>query len=153
VKFRLKDLGLDADLCVWYTIRTEEADVNDEPGRRRRDLRRALERYVQAAEPLFERGQVLRGTIYDTARRCGKEGCRCAAGELHPQAVLKLREERSNRGLKAAARERLEPLVLRYKRFRAARAALQAAHRDIMAQVDELERVLAVDPPSALVEP
>jgi hypothetical protein len=122
----------------------------DEASQRRRDLRKALDVYVSAAEPLFERGRLLRGTIYDTARRCGKPGCRCAAGELHPQMVLKLREERSNRGLKPAARETLEPLVARYRRFRAARAALQAAHREIMACVEALEGALAIEPSELL---
>jgi hypothetical protein len=125
--------------------------MSDDTSRQLRALRGALEKYAAAAEALFERGPMLPGTIYDTARRCGNPGCRCARGELHPQMVLKLRHERSNRGLSAAVRERLEPLVTRYKRFRAARSALQAAHRDVIARVDEIELALTVEPTEGLL--
>lgn len=40
------------------------------------------------------------GSLLTQGRRCGKEGCRCAAGELHgPYVYLALRKPRGRSGL------------------------------------------------------
>ncbi len=112
-----------------------------------RDPRKLLDAYAGLAEVFFERGAIVRGLVYETQRRCGKATCRCATGAPHPQVIFSARTERGqkHRALSRAARERIEPLAERYRRFRAARAELGRLHREILAHVDALEDALALD--------
>ena len=45
--------------------------------------RQLLSRRRAAAAPLGDVQQVLAGALTEQARRCGRPGCRCAAGEPH----------------------------------------------------------------------
>ena len=46
-------------------------------------LRQLRARRRRLAEALADPGVSLKGSLVSQMRRCGKEGCRCAQGELH----------------------------------------------------------------------
>jgi hypothetical protein len=59
-----------------------------------RARRRRLSRALRNAEA------TLLGALVTQGRRCGKEGCRCAEGELHgPYIYISLRQPRGRGGL------------------------------------------------------
>src|SRR4030042_189724 len=43
-------------------------------------------------EPFFVDRPVIKGTVYELKRRCGKPGCKCARGELHARMVVSASE-------------------------------------------------------------
>lgn len=87
-----------------------------------------------APEPL------VRGSVYELRRRCGRPSCRCARGQLHPVMVLSTSEQGRTR-LRTIADERLAALrglTQRHQRFRRARARLVRVQREMRAVVDQL---------------
>jgi hypothetical protein len=46
----------------------------------------------RVVEPLFSNRPVIKGTVYELKRRCGKPGCKCARGELHARMVVSASE-------------------------------------------------------------
>jgi hypothetical protein len=73
----------------------------------------------------------LLGSLVTQGRRCGREGCRCAEGELHgPYIYITLRKPRSRGGLLYVPAE-LAPLVRE-------RVALTAQMRDSLEAISEI---------------
>jgi hypothetical protein len=55
-------------------------------------LRQLRERRRRIVGRIPDLGDVIAGSLQEQRRRCGKEGCRCARGELHgPYLYLSLR--------------------------------------------------------------
>ena len=70
--------------------------------------------------------EMLRGTVVDHRRRCGKPNCRCAGGEaLHVRAVLSYSRSSRTRFL-TLPQEVVEPVRQATQRYREARARLEA---------------------------
>ncbi|MEX6430895.1 DUF6788 family protein [Ferrimicrobium acidiphilum] len=69
---------------------------------------------------------MLRGTVVNNSRRCGKPNCRCAAGEaLHVRTVLSYSKASRTRFL-TLPQEMVEPVRQATQRYREARARLEA---------------------------
>jgi len=69
--------------------------------------------------------EMLRGTVVDHRRRCGKPNCRCAGGEaLHVRAVLSYSRSSRTRFL-TLPQEVVEPVRQGTQRYREARARLE----------------------------
>lgn len=67
-------------------------------------VRRLRARRARLARQLPDVELTLRGSLQTQSRRCGKEGCRCAAGELHgPYVYLAVRSGQRTRLLYVAA--------------------------------------------------
>ena len=47
--------------------------------------------------PFFSDRPVIKGTVYELKRRCGKSGCKCARGELHARMVVSASERGKTR--------------------------------------------------------
>ena len=63
-------------------------------------LRQLRERRRRIAREIPDLQAVIAGSLQEQRRRCGKEGCRCARGELHgPYLYLSLRVGRRTRML------------------------------------------------------
>jgi hypothetical protein len=91
--------------------------------RQLRDRRRRIVRQIPDLQ------EVIAGSVQEQRRRCGKEGCRCARGELHgPYLYLSLRVGRRTRLLyvPAALAEQVRGAVR-------TNAAVEAALADISA--------------------
>lgn len=76
------------------THKTISDDLGELSLRQLRDRRRRIARQIPDLQT------VIAGSLQDQRRRCGKEGCRCARGELHgPYRYLSLRVGRRTRML------------------------------------------------------
>jgi hypothetical protein len=103
-------------------------------GHLREELGHLLEVFL-AREPL------VKGSVYDLRRKCGKPTCGCAHGALHGTVVLSWSEAGRTRlrTLPPGRRGDVRAAVRRYQRFRRARARLVKLHAQMLALIDALE--------------
>ena len=115
----------------------------------RRRLREVAAKHGTLLESLVaERGPLLRGTFQFRRTRCGKEGCKCAQGELHTAAALVVSEggERRTIYLRTTERPEAQRRAERYRRFRKTRSELKRMDAQIAQALDELLAAL-IEPP------
>ena len=107
----------------------------------RLSLRRLSDEANKLIEPSFSDKPVVKGSVYELKRKCGKPGCKCAQGELHSRMVLSASE-------KGKTRLRVIPhgflvdvmiMVRRYQELRRARSRLVEVHRKMIRVMDEME--------------
>ena len=99
--------------------------------------RQLLSRRRAAAARLGDVQEVLAGTLTEQARRCGKPGCRCAAGEPHgPYAYFTPRPQ--GRGRARYVPSGLAGVVRRYLRrgeqVQAVLAEISAINAELLAR-------------------
>src|SRR4030066_1546492 len=85
-------------------------------------------------EPFFSDRPVIKGTVYELKRRCGKPGCKCARGEFHARMVVSASEGGKTR-LRVIPRGFLvevQKKVRRYQELRRVRARLVTIHRQML---------------------
>jgi hypothetical protein len=102
-------------------------------------------------EPLFSNGPVIKGTVYELRRRCGKPGCKCAQGELHTCMVVSASEKGKTR-LRVIPRGffvEVQQKVRRYQDLRRIRARLVAIHWKMLKVLDEMEAMRREELPSS----
>lgn len=109
--------------------------------RLRQSLLHLAGEFQRVLKPLFSDEPVIKGTVYELKRRCGKPGCRCARGELHTQMVLSASE-----GGKTRIRVIPQGVLIEVKRkaghyqeLRRARARLGALYRKMLKVIDQME--------------
>jgi hypothetical protein len=105
------------------------------------DLRRIL-------KVVFGRSALVKGNVYELARKCGKPNCVCTRGELHRSMVLTWSEEGKSR-LLSLPRERVAEVKKKseeYLRFRRARARVTEIYREILAVMDRIEKLRREEP-------
>jgi hypothetical protein len=116
--------------------------------RLRQTLRRLLQDLEHCLEIAFGRSPLVKGNVYEMARKCGKPNCVCTRGELHRSMVLSWSEEGKTR-LLSISPERLRELQEKseeYLRFRRARARVSEICREILAVLDQIERLRREEP-------
>jgi hypothetical protein len=119
--------------------------------RLRQSLLQLLSEMKRLVEPFFSDRPVIKGTVYELRRRCGKPGCRCAQGELHARMVVSASEKGRTRlrviprGFLVEVQER----VRRYQELRRVRARLVAIHREMLKVLDEMEAMRREELPSS----
>lgn len=69
--------------------------------------------------------QMLRGVLFTLSRRCGRENCRCAAGQPHASPALAFPQGGRTRTITLVADE-VEPVRRALARYEQARARLDA---------------------------
>jgi transcription initiation factor TFIID subunit TAF12 len=109
--------------------------------RLRQSLLQLLEEMKGLIEPFFSDRPVLKGSVYELKRKCGKPGCKCAQGALHARMVLSASQGGKTQ-LRAIPRGRLvdtQQRVRRYQQLRRARARVVQIHRQILKLIDEME--------------
>ncbi len=92
-------------------------------------------------EPCFSDKPVIKGTVYELKRRCGKPGCKCARGQLHRRMVVSASEEGKTR-LQVIPRGYLvevQEKVGRYQELRRMRTRLGAIYQKMLEVMDEME--------------
>ena len=92
-------------------------------------------------EPFFSDRPVIKGTVYELKRRCGKPGCKCARGELHARMVVSASEGGKTR-LQVIPRGCLvevQDKVHRYQELRRVRARLGEIYRKMLKVIDQME--------------
>lgn len=110
--------------------------------RYRQDAVRLREECVRLVALFLGRDPVLRGTVYELRRRCGKPSCACADGPPHCSWVLSWSEKGRTR-LRVVPTGSLAQWRLwtrRYQKLRRARARLVALHAELLTILDALEQ-------------
>jgi len=116
--------------------------------RLRQDLRRLLAELNRSVKVVFGRGPLVKGNVYEMARKCGKPSCACIRGELHRSMVLSW-SHRGKTRLMAIPPERLAELRKKseeYLRVRRARAHVSVLHKQILAVIDRIEKLRMEEP-------
>jgi len=118
--------------------------------RLRHALLQLLEEMRGLVEPFFSDRPVVKGTVYELKRKCGKPGCKCAQGQLHARMVLSA-SERGKTRLRVIPRGFLvetQRRVRRYQELRRARARVVEIHRQMLKVMDEMEAIRRQQLPS-----
>ncbi len=92
-------------------------------------------------EPCFSDKPVIKGTVYELKRRCGKPGCKCTRGELHRRMVVSASEEGKTR-LQVIPRGYLvevQEKVGRYQELRRMRTRLGTIYQKMLEVMDTME--------------
>jgi hypothetical protein len=116
--------------------------------RLRQALRGLLQDLEHSLEVAFERSPLVKGNVYEMARKCGKPNCVCTRGELHCSMVLSWSEGGKTR-LFSIPPERLGELRGKseeYLRYRRARARVTEICREIVAVLDQMEKLRREEP-------
>ncbi|HJX60753.1 MAG TPA: DUF6788 family protein [Thermodesulfobacteriota bacterium] len=119
--------------------------------RLRQSLVHLVSEMKQLVEAFFSDRPVIKGTVYELRRRCGKPGCKCAQGELHARMVVSASEKGKTqlrvipRGFLVEAQQK----VGRYQELRRMRARLVAIHREMLKVLDEMEAMRREELPSS----
>jgi hypothetical protein len=109
--------------------------------RLRQSLVQLVNEMKRLVEPFFSDRPVIKGTVYELRRRCGKPGCKCAKGQLHARMVVSASEKGKTR-LRVIPRGFLvevQQKVRRYQDLRRIRVRLVAIHREMLKVPDEME--------------
>jgi hypothetical protein len=109
--------------------------------RLRQSLVRLADEIRQLIEPFFSDKAVIKGSVYELRRRCGKPGCRCGRGYLHSRMVVSA-SEKGRTKLRVIGRGLLVEVrikVRRYQELRRARARLSQVYKKMLQIMDEME--------------
>ncbi len=101
-------------------------------------------------KPLFSDRPVMKGTVYELKRKCGKPSCKCARGELHTRMVLSASEGGKTRlqVIPHGSLGEVQEKVRRYQEFRRVRARLGEIYRKMLTVMDEMEAMRREELPS-----
>ncbi|HZV46841.1 MAG TPA: DUF6788 family protein [Thermodesulfovibrionales bacterium] len=116
--------------------------------RLRQDLQRLLEDLKRSVKVVFGRSSLVKGNVYEMARKCGKPSCACTRGELHRSMVLSW-SHRGKTRLMSIPSERLAELRRKseeYLRVRRARAHVSVLYKQILAVMDRIEKLRIEEP-------
>lgn len=113
----------------------------DRLSRVRQSLPRLAQEIVELVPVLMERRPMVKGTVYEQRRKCGKPNCACATGEPHRTMILSRSREGRTQLISIPSGRLVELRVMteRYQRFRRARARLGQIYKQMMAGLDQLE--------------
>ena len=118
--------------------------------RLRQSLVQLVNEMKRMVESFFSDRPVIKGTVYELRRRCGKPGCKCAKGQLHARMVVSASEKGKTR-LRVIPRGFLvevQQKVRRYQDLRRIRVRLVAIHRQMLRVLDEMEGMRREELPS-----
>ncbi len=92
-------------------------------------------------KPVFSDLPMIRGTVYELKRRCGKPGCKCTRGELHTRMVVSASERGKTRlqVIPQGFLSEVQTKVRRYQDLRRVRARLGDIYRKMLKVMDEME--------------
>ena len=92
-------------------------------------------------EPFFSDRPVIKGTVYELNRRCGKPGCKCTQGQLHARMVVSASEGGKTRlqVIPHGFLVEVQAKVRRYQELRRVRARLGEIYQEMLKGMDEME--------------
>jgi len=111
--------------------------------RLRQALRQRLKDLESSLEVVFGRAPLVKGNVYEMARKCGKPSCACTRGELHRSMVLSWSQRGKTQlfsippGRLAEVRQKSEE----YLRFRRTRARVSQICKGMVALLDRIEKL------------
>lgn len=84
---------------------------------------------------------VVKGSVYELKRKCGRNNCACAKGEPHVSTALSFSDGGKKR-LKLVPKGRVGEVTAmanRYRTLREARAQVVKLHKEMLTMMDEME--------------
>ena len=107
----------------------------------RQSLKRLPDEIRRLINPCFSDESVIKGSVYELKRKCGKPGCKCVRGELHSRMVVSTSEHGKTRlrVIPHGFLVEVERKARRYQELRRARARLVEIHREMLRVIDEME--------------
>ena len=120
----------------------KKADL-DKLSRLRAALRDALNELETTLEVAYERSALVKGNVYELARKCGKPTCACAEGQLHRSMVLSWSHQGKTRLITIPPEklDRLRSGSEQYLRYRRARARVSEIFKQILKLLDQIEKL------------
>jgi len=114
-----------------------------ELSRLRREILQLRDRLGRVLAVALARTPLVKGNVYQIARRCGTPHCRCTRGELHRSMVLSWSEGGRNhlRSLPPAQVAAIRRKSREYLRFRRARAEVSVILKEILAVWDRIQEL------------
>ena len=106
-------------------------------------LRQRLKDLESSLEVVFGRAPLVKGNVYEMARKCGKPSCACTRGQLHRSMVLSWSEQGTTR-LFSIPPNRLAEVRQKsqeYLRFRRTRARVSEICKGIVTLLDRIEKL------------
>lgn len=121
----------------------QDKKTQEKLSRLRGEILQLRERLGQVLAVALARTPLVKGNVYEIARRCGTPNCRCTRGQLHRNMVLTWSEHGQHRmrslppAQLAAIRQKSEE----YLRFRRARAEVSVILKKILAAWDQIQEL------------
>jgi len=103
---------------------------------------------IQALLPAFnDRRPMIKGTVYEQRRKCGKPTCYCAGGDPHSSMMLSRSEQGRTKlmTIPSGQLKDFQVLTERYQRFRRSRARLGQIYKMMVQLIDQLEEARRKD--------
>lgn len=118
--------------------------------RLRQSLVHLTDEVRQLVDPFLSDRPVIKGSVYELKRKCGKPGCKCARGELHRRMVVSASEKGKTklRVIPRGSLVEVESKVRRYQKLRRARTRLVEVHKKILQVMDDMEAMRREEIPS-----
>lgn len=113
----------------------------------RQSLLRLDEDRRRVYEVIFGRERMLKGSLIEVYKVCGKKGCRCTRGERHgPFKYLSISKQNKTTMIFIRKADELwvKELQRNYKNFRRARSKILKFNAEITKVIDKIERLRAV---------
>jgi len=109
--------------------------------RLRQSLNRVTKEVRALTKPFFSDKPIIKGTVYELKRKCGKPGCKCTQGQLHCRMVVSASEKGKTklRVIPSGSLIEVQIKVQRYQDLRRTRARLVEVHKKMLQIMDEME--------------
>lgn len=125
------------------------AATRDQASRLRLSLCRLRDETARLLQVFLGREPLVRGSVYELRRKCGKPSCACAtSGALHSCMAITWRDGGRKRLRSLSPKEQVElaQLTERYRAFRRTRARLVEMHTQMLDLIDTLEALRCREP-------
>jgi hypothetical protein len=121
----------------------QDKKVLEKLSRLRGDLLQLRERLGRVLGVALARTPLVKGNVYEIARRCGTPRCRCTRGQLHRSMVLSWSEDGRHhlRSLPPAQVAAIRQKSGEYLRFRRARAEVSVILKKLLAVLDQIQEL------------
>lgn len=107
-----------------------------------------MDELERSLKVVFGRDPLVKGNVYEMARKCGKPSCACIRGKLHRSMVLSWSYQGKTR-LISIPPERLEELHRKseeYLRVRRTRAQVSVIYKQMLTVIDRIEKLRLEEP-------
>ena len=124
---------------------------NTQASRCRAQINSLAEEINKLSQRLISKRSLIKGTIYDSRRRCGYKNCKCAkSGQLHSSPVLSFSHKGKAKsvGLSKYSSEEFQEIKRRvedYRQFRQCRAKIVQYFSELVEQINSLEEALLTE--------
>jgi hypothetical protein len=119
----------------------QNRDSRQDFSRLRQSLLELTEEIMPLIRTMLSDKPVIKGTVYELKRKCGKPGCRCTKGQLHSRMVLSesLGGKTKLQVIPKGSLAEVKIKARRYQQFRQARARLGEIHKKMLGVIDQVE--------------